>query len=69
MTLAAHDREDRPAPDLAVVPMTAHDWPAERVGLRVVGTDAPVGRMTDGPMAGLWRPVVLVERRSEVAGA
>jgi phosphinothricin acetyltransferase len=40
-----------------------------RAGFRVVGTRARVGRMTYGPMAGRWRDVVLVERRSEVAGA
>jgi phosphinothricin acetyltransferase len=41
----------------------------ERAGFRVVGTRARVGRMTYGPMAGQWRDVVFVERRSEVAGA
>jgi phosphinothricin acetyltransferase len=41
----------------------------ERAGFRVIGTRLRVGRMTYGPMAGLWRDVVFVERRSEVAGA
>ena len=41
----------------------------ERAGFRVVGTRGRVGRMTYGPMAGRWRDVVFVERRSEVAGA
>ena len=41
----------------------------ERAGFRVVGTRARVGRMTYGPMAGEWRDVVFVERRSEVSGA
>jgi phosphinothricin acetyltransferase len=40
----------------------------ERAGFRVVGTRSRVGRMTYGPLAGEWRDVVLVERRSEVAG-
>ena len=40
----------------------------QRAGFRVVGTRARVGRMTYGPMADAWRDVVLVERRSEVAG-
>ncbi len=37
-------------------------------GFRVVGVRERVGLMTHGPMAGRWRDVVLVERRSEVAG-
>jgi len=40
----------------------------ERAGFRVVGTRARVGRMTYGPMAGQWRDVVFVERRSDAAG-
>jgi len=40
----------------------------ERAGFRIVGTRARVGRMTYGPMAGQWRDVVFVERRSEVVG-
>jgi L-amino acid N-acyltransferase YncA len=40
----------------------------ERAGFRVVGTRGRVGCMTYGPMAGRWRDVVFVERRSEVAG-
>jgi L-amino acid N-acyltransferase YncA len=38
-------------------------------GFRVVGTRERVGRMTHGPRAGTWRDVVLLERRSSVAGA
>jgi phosphinothricin acetyltransferase len=38
------------------------------MGFRVVGTRSGVGRMTYGPMAGQWRDVVLLERRSSVAG-
>lgn len=37
-------------------------------GFRVVGTRERVGRMTYGPMAGRWRDVVFIERRSERAG-
>ncbi|MEO7234968.1 MAG: N-acetyltransferase family protein [Lapillicoccus sp.] len=38
-------------------------------GFRVVGTRERVGRMTHGPLAGSWRDVVLLERRSNLAGA
>lgn len=37
-------------------------------GFRVVGTHERLGLMTHGPMAGQWRDVVLLERRSAVAG-
>ncbi|GAB7006576.1 GNAT family N-acetyltransferase [Nocardioides sp. AN3] len=37
-------------------------------GFRVVGTRERVGRMSLGAYAGRWRDVVLVERRSSVAG-
>ena len=37
-------------------------------GFRVVGTRERLGLMTYGPMAGRWRDVVLVERRSTTAG-
>ncbi|WP_240771111.1 GNAT family N-acetyltransferase [Nocardioides sp. GY 10113] len=37
-------------------------------GFRVVGTRERIGRMARGPLAGAWRDVVLLERRSEVAG-
>jgi phosphinothricin acetyltransferase len=37
-------------------------------GFRVVGTRRRVGRMSTGPLAGQWRDVVLLERRSEVVG-
>lgn len=40
----------------------------ERAGFHVVGTRQRVGRMTYGPMAGAWRDVVLVERRSDITG-
>ena len=39
-----------------------------RAGFRVVGTRTRVGLMTYGPLSGEWRDVVLVERRSQVAG-
>lgn len=37
-------------------------------GFRVVGRRERVGRMTYGPMAGSWRDVLMIERRSLVAG-
>ena len=37
-------------------------------GFREVGVRERVARMTYGPQAGLWRDVVLVERRSERVG-
>lgn len=37
-------------------------------GFRVVGTRERVARMSYGPMAGAWRDVVFLERRSERAG-
>ncbi|MGN6721892.1 MAG: GNAT family N-acetyltransferase [Marmoricola sp.] len=39
-----------------------------RVGFRTIGTRERVGRMTYGPFAGHWRDVLLLERRSDVAG-
>ena len=39
-----------------------------KVGFRVLGTRERVGRMASGPLAGRWRDVVLMERRSAVAG-
>ena len=40
----------------------------ERAGFRVVGTRRAVGQMTHGPLAGQWRDVVLIERRSDRVG-
>jgi phosphinothricin acetyltransferase len=40
----------------------------QAAGFRVVGTRERVGRMTYGPLAGRWRDVVLVERRSHRVG-
>lgn len=40
----------------------------ESAGFRVVGTRLRVGRMSSGPLAGQWRDVVLLERRSAVTG-
>jgi L-amino acid N-acyltransferase YncA len=37
-------------------------------GFRVVGVRHRIGRMTHGPMAGQWRDVVAVERRSGYVG-
>ncbi len=39
-----------------------------RHGFREVGRRARLGRMTHGPRAGEWRDVLLLERRSAVAG-
>jgi L-amino acid N-acyltransferase YncA len=39
----------------------------QALGFRVVGTRERVGLMRHGPMAGTWRDVVLLERRSEHA--
>jgi phosphinothricin acetyltransferase len=41
----------------------------ERAGFRVVGTRRRVAKMSYGPMAGSWRDVVLVERRSDAVGS
>lgn len=38
-------------------------------GFRVVGTRERLGLMTHGPMAGRWRDVLLMERRSRLIGA
>lgn len=38
-------------------------------GFEVVGTRRRLGRMSYGPLAGQWRDVILMERRSSVAGA
>jgi L-amino acid N-acyltransferase YncA len=38
----------------------------ERAGFRIVGIRQRLGRMTYGPLAGAWRDVVMVERRSPV---
>ena len=35
------------------------------VGFRVVGTRVRIAKMTFGPMAGLWRDVIAIERRSD----
>lgn len=39
-----------------------------RHGFREVGVRERLGRMTHGPLAGRWRDVVLLERRSGVVG-
>jgi phosphinothricin acetyltransferase len=38
------------------------------LGFEVVGTRRAIGRMGYGPLAGTWRDVVLIERRSVRAG-
>jgi L-amino acid N-acyltransferase YncA len=40
----------------------------EQAGFRVVGTRQRRGRMTYGPLAGVWRDVVMIERRSQIVG-
>lgn len=37
-------------------------------GFREIGTRSRLGRMTYGPMAGQWRDVILLERRSATIG-
>ena len=39
----------------------------ERAGFRVVGTRQRIGRMSYGPLAGIWRDVIMIERRSTIA--
>ena len=41
----------------------------EKCGFRRVGCRSRLGKMSYGPMAGVWRDVVLLERRSEEAGS
>jgi phosphinothricin acetyltransferase len=38
------------------------------LGFRDVGRRERLGRMTHGPLAGQWRDVILVERRSPIVG-
>lgn len=53
-----------------VFPENAASLALHRVaGFRVVGTRERVGRMEYGPLAGRWRDVILLERRSDRAGA
>lgn len=40
----------------------------QSAGFRVVGVRKRIGRMLHGPLAGQWRDVVLVERRSTTVG-
>ncbi|CAB4728777.1 MAG: GNAT family N-acetyltransferase [Actinobacteria bacterium] len=40
----------------------------EQAGFRVVGTRQRVARMEHGPLAGCWRDVLLLERRSGLVG-
>ena len=37
-------------------------------GFKEIGRHEKIGKMTYGPLAGIWRDVILVERRSAVAG-
>ncbi|MDX6236651.1 MAG: hypothetical protein QOG10_1466 [Kribbellaceae bacterium] len=40
----------------------------QSLGFRTVGTRQRGGKMTYGPLAGSWRDVIAIERRSEIAG-
>jgi phosphinothricin acetyltransferase len=40
----------------------------EKAGFRIVGTRQQVGKMTYGPLAGQWRDVIMIERRSIITG-
>lgn len=40
----------------------------QAAGFRLVGTRQRLGRMAGGPLAGQWRDVVMIERRSRHAG-
>ncbi len=40
----------------------------QAVGFDIVGVRRRLGRMTHGPHAGQWRDVVMIERRSDLAG-
>ena len=40
----------------------------ESAGFRILGTRRRLGLMSYGPLAGQWRDVVLLERRSEIVG-
>jgi phosphinothricin acetyltransferase len=37
-------------------------------GFKEIGRTEKIGKMTYGPLAGTWRDVILVERRSAVVG-
>ena len=41
---------------------------AKKYGFKEIGRREKIGKMTHGPLAGTWRDVILVERRSAVAG-
>jgi phosphinothricin acetyltransferase len=41
----------------------------EEAGFRIVGTRQRVGKMTYGPLAGQWRDVIMIERRSTLTGS
>ena len=40
----------------------------EKFGFRVVGRRERIGKMLCGPYRGVWRDIVLMERRSTVVG-
>jgi phosphinothricin acetyltransferase len=47
---------------------TASLYLARKHGFKEVGRREKIGKMTYGPLAGTWRDVILVERRSAVVG-
>ena len=40
----------------------------EALGFRIIGTRRRIGLMSYGPLAGQWRDVIRLERRSEIVG-
>lgn len=40
----------------------------EKAGFRIVGTRQRFGKMTYGSLAGRWRDVIMIERRSSITG-
>lgn len=40
----------------------------QKVGFEPVGVRRRLGRMSHGPLAGRWRDVILLERRSDTIG-
>ena len=40
----------------------------KKMGFKTVGSRERVGKMKNGPYMGVWRDIILLERRSNVAG-
>jgi len=47
---------------------TASLYLTKKYGFKEIGRREKIGKMTYGPLAGTWRDVILVERRSAVVG-